>query len=375
MHPGAALLFSVLLVLTASGARASAAEASLALNEIQLLGSHNSYKQAMDPQNMAMLRQVNAPLAESLDYWHLPLAAQLDLGLRKLELDVFYDPAGQLFGRAGAGGSQFPVLHVQNLDDRSHCANLLHCFAQLLAWADANPGHLPLFVSFNAKDEIIDQPGFLRPEPFGEDAWMALDAELRAVVGDRLITPAEVFATGVLRWPRLADARGRFVLVLDEGGDKRRQYASRWRERAMFSNLPERAPGAAILVVNDPLTEFDRIQRLVRAGFIVRTRADADTREARTGSVERRDAAFASGAQLVSTDYYLPAQHLGGDYRVVMPGGGIARCNPLLAPGCVLNGNGVRSDLEDRDRVDRDREIAPTSGPRPDTSPADAAFP
>lgn len=337
MRLSIALLLSVLLVSTALGIRALAAEASLALNEIQLLGSHNSYKQAMDPENMAVLRQVNPPLAESLDYWHVPLAAQLDLGLRKLELDVFYDPAGQLFGRGGAGRSQFPVLHVQNLDDRSHCDNLLHCFAQLVTWADANPGHLPVFVSFNAKDQVIDQPGFLRPEPFGEDAWMALDAELRAVLGDRLITPAEVFATGVLRWPRLPDARGRFVLVLDEGGDKRRQYASRWRERAMFANLPEQAPGAAILIVNDPLADFDRIQRLVRAGFIVRTRADADTREARTGSVERRDAAFASGAQLVSTDYYLPAQHLGSDYRVAMPGGGIARCNPLQPEACILN--------------------------------------
>ena len=80
-----------------------------------------------------------------------------------------------------------------------------------------------------------------------------------------------------------------------------------------------------MLVVNDPVGEFERIQRLVRQGFIVRTRADANTVEARTGDVTRRDRALASGAQLVSTDYYLSAAHFGQDYVVRVPGG--MRCN------------------------------------------------
>ena len=103
----------------------------------------------------------------------------------------------------------------------------------------------------------------------------------------------------------------------------------------MFANLPETEPGAAVLIVNDPIADFERIQRLVRAGFIVRTRADANTLEARSGDVTRRDRAFASGAQLVSTDYYLPAAHFGTDYVVALPDG--MRCNPLLrAEACRL---------------------------------------
>jgi hypothetical protein len=292
----------------------------------------------MDPERMAALRDANASLALALDYSHLPLQDQLDAGLRKLEIDVFYDPDGKLFGRADgpAGTSAFPVLHVQNLDDRSHCANLLDCLSRVVAWSADHPGHLPVFVSFNAKDDVVEQPGFVRPLPFGEDAWLALDAELRAVLGQRLLTPADVFADGPLRWPALDTARGRVLTILDEGGDKRRVYASRWRERAMFANLPDGHDGAAILIVNDPLAEFERIQSLVRAGYLVRTRADADTREARTGDTRRRDAAFASGAQLVSTDFYLPAP-FGNDYRVTLPGGGAGRCNPLLVEGgCVL---------------------------------------
>lgn len=336
-----------LLAMLSLGCAASAAPPpdDLRLNEIQVLGSHNSYKRAMDPQRLAELREVNENLAQALDYAHVPLSAQLCLGVRKFELDVFYDPDGAQFARAEApaGTSSFPVLHVQNLDDRSHCRHLLECLAELVAWSDAHPQHVPIFLSFNAKDAVIDQPGFLRPQPFGEDAWMALDAELRAALGERLMTPAEVFRSGALAWPTLAEARGRFLALLDEGGDKRRQYASRWRERAMFANLPETSDGAAMLVINDPVAEFERIRALVSAGYLVRTRADADTREARSGDVARRDAAWASGAQLVSTDYYLPAGDFGTGYQVVLPGGGAARCNPvLLSNACRVPAVGRR---------------------------------
>jgi len=302
--------------------------AGLRLNEIQVLGSHNSYKLAMPADNFAALHELNATTAASLEYWHIPLTEQLDLGVRKLELDIFFDPRMQLFENRSNGRSQFPVLHVQNLDDRSSCLNLIACLEQLVAWSDEHPQHVPIFLSFNAKDDVIDRPGFVIPFPFGEDAWMAMDAELRAILGPRLIVPAEVFATGTLRWPDLATVRGRFVAILDEGGDKRATYANRWRGRAMFANLSERQPGAAIMIVNDPLTHFDRIQRLVRAGYIVRTRADADTREARLGDNRRRDRALASGAQLISTDYYRPADHFGTAYVVAVPEK--IRCNPLL---------------------------------------------
>jgi len=319
---------------------AAAHAADLHLNDVQLLGSHNSYKQSMAPERMAALREVNPDLARALDYQHPPLAEQLDLGLRKLELDVFYDPAGALFDRArtpDGARSAFPVLHVQNLDDRSHCANLLHCLAQIRTWSQAHPRHLPLFMSFNAKDAVVDQPGFVRPLPFAEDAWMALDAELRAGLGARLLSPADVFDGERLNWPALDAVRGRVLAILDEGGDKRRTYASRWRERAMFATVPAGEPGAAILIVNDPVAEFGRIQQLVRDGYVVRTRADADTAEARSGDTTRRDAAWASGAQLISTDYYLPDEQFATGYRVSVPGGGVGRCNPLRqVEACTL---------------------------------------
>lgn len=307
---------------------APAAEEPLRLNEIQVLGSHNSYKLAMTAERFAALSAENPDTARSLEYTHEPLTAQLDLGIRKLELGVFYDPDGALFPGRVRSGSAFPVLHVQNLDDRSSCPDLLTCLTEIKRWSEAHERHVPIFISFNAKDAAIDRPGFIRPLPFDEDAWLAMDAEIRSVLGARLIEPAEVIGSEGIRWPLLEAARGGYLAILDEGGTKRATYAARWQERAMFANLPESEPGAAVLIVNDPIESFERIQTLVRQGFIVRTRADADTREARTNDTRRREAALASGAQLVSTDYYRPAAHFGTDYQVRIPGG--MRCNPLL---------------------------------------------
>jgi hypothetical protein len=80
--------------------------------------------------------------------------------------------------------------------------------------------------------------------------------------------------------------------------------------------------------VNDPVADFDRIQKLVKAGFLVRTRADADTAEARANDPARRDKALASGAQFVSTDYPDPDPAL-SPYRVRLPDGVVARPNPV----------------------------------------------
>ena len=71
------------------------------------------------------------------------------------------------------------------------------------------------------------------------------------------------------------------------------------------------------------------------AGYLVRTRADADTKESRFNDTRRREAALASGAQYVSTDYLWPDPRFPGGYQVRLPGGVVARCNPVRRPdGC-----------------------------------------
>jgi hypothetical protein len=65
----------------------------------------------------------------------------------------------------------------------------------------------------------------------------------------------------------------------------------------------------------------------VNQGFLIRTRADADTREARSGDTARREAALASGAQFISTDYQDPDPRFGTGYAAKLPDGAVTRCN------------------------------------------------
>ena len=303
------LFFCALLV----AQYAMAASSPLTINQIQFVGSHNSYKQAMSPLIYKALHLLDAEVAESLEYWHEPLADQLDLGLRKLEIDLFYDARDQ----------SFPVGHAQIIDMNSHCDTLLVCLQEVRVWSEKNPRHTPIWISFNLKDQAI--PVLPDPEPFTAAALDALDTQLRGALGPQLIWPADVQG---LRWPTLEEARGKVLLILDEGGAKRDWYYNNWQTRPMFTNAPEGHPAAAVMIINDPIKNFARIQRLVKAGYLVRSRADADTREARANDTRRRDQAFASGAQAISTDYYLPATHFGNDYQVAIAGG--IRCNPVL---------------------------------------------
>ena len=45
------------------------------------------------------------------------------------------------------------------------------------------------------------------------------------------------------------------------------------------------------------------IDALVKQGYLVRTRSDENTEQARTDDTTRRDLALSSGAQMISTDY------------------------------------------------------------------------
>ena len=305
----------LLLILSTQITLSEDSEMGISINQIQFVGSHNSYKQAMPDSFVKQLMKVNPKLLESLDYEHIPLGDQLDLGIRKLELDIFYR----------AEDKRFLVGHVQQIDMSSNCESLRICLTQIISWSDDNPSHSPIWISFNAKDNYI--LGLPTPEVFTPEAFLLMDSIFEEMFGDKLIRPRDIVD---LQWPFLSEARGKFILILDESGIKRDIYFEGWKQRPMFTNAPEGHPAAAIMIINDPIGQFDEIQRLVKAGYMIRTRADADTREARDNDTRRKVAAFESGAQAVSTDYYIPATHFGNEYQVSLPEP--VQCNPITAP-------------------------------------------
>jgi hypothetical protein len=332
------------------------------LNQLQVLGTHNSYHVAPEP----ALQQALGDRARNYDYTHRPLAEQLSrLQIRQFELDVFADPEGGRYAEPAAlgraAGLQAPgpamrqpgvkVLHVQDIDYRTTCETLVACLGEIRDWSRGNPGHVPIMILIEAKDSVPRGNGmpFVEPIPFGVEELRALDAEIRSVFDDdHLITPDRVRgrhatleeAVRTDGWPLLGESRGKILFALDNTGEHRTRYLEgnpSLEGRVMFVSSPPGEPSAAFLKLNDVMgDEAARIRQMVEAGYLVRTRADIPTEEGRTGDTTRRDRAFASGAQYVSTDYP-EVSPFGSGYIARLPGAEhlAARCNSVTAPaGC-----------------------------------------
>jgi hypothetical protein len=309
----------------------------LRVDHIWSIGTHNSY-------------HLRSPLYPSgppdeFDYEHAPLDVQLtEQGVRKFELDVFWDVENELF----------VVHHVNYADQNSSCASLLVCLAILREWSLAHAGHQPIFVFIEPKGLYFpSEPYVQSDEPVCDRPahevchYDALDAEVRSVLDpvggpDLLVTPDEVrgahatLKEAILQdgWPTLRETRSRFIVVmLDEGFDRSRYVDGNpsLAGLAMFVTSHETRDDAAVIKIDDPGSNLARIQEDVALGYVIRTRADS-LNDAWVNDTTRREAALASGAQVISTDFPVPGI-LGNGYFAAIPGGTPSGCIPITTAG------------------------------------------
>ncbi len=391
------LLIAILLLVTSASAQTKSKEFSnapkkLKINQLQVLGTHNSYAQPVDSNVLAfadpifknMMGQMmpmmpadqkaiyeeyhpnEVLMSEGLAYDHPPLKNQLDAGLRSLEIDVYYDPTGNRFNdpaayrlmrskgvtnlapfkTEGLEKPGFKVLHVADFDFRTHCNTLKACLTELKEWSETHPNHIPIFILLEVKDQKI--PIFPNPSevlPFDSTAFAALDKEVLDVLGrKKIITPDDVrgkyktLEEAVLanNWPTLDKARGKFIfLMLPAINEAAMQpyFAGRpsLEGRVMFVRSTPGAPHSAFLLLDNSIVRKQDIQKYVQQGYLVRTRSDIETYEAKVNDYTRANAAFESGAQVISTDFFRPGNKYKTSYVVKLPGGGVARCNPVNA--------------------------------------------
>lgn len=400
-------MLSLMLALLAAEPSAQAAQTAR-MNDILAVGTHNSYKAAIPAEELAAMVAAAGPGALGVDYSHRPLAEELDAGARQLEIDVVRDPDGGRFAQpktafgkgfipspawaAAMAKPGYKVLHMQDVDFRSTCVTFVECLTQIRTWSKAHPDHAPILILLNAKEGASSFPGGVAALPFDEQAFDALDAEIRSVFSDtQLITPDQVQGKrATLReavttdgWPALSASRGKVFFALDEGPEKIAAYRGARKSlegRAMFVNTDEASPAAAYLTLNDPIGQKARIAAAVKAGFMVRTRADADTVQARKADVSMRTAAFVSGAQYVSTDYLWADPRLPGNYTVRLTGGEAATCNPVrMAKGCdkpfeSVAGAPVQGYLNPAQRPDLTKTLAAPPAVGSPRAIADAAI-
>lgn len=335
----------------------------LRLHELQVIGTHNSFHLPLEADEFALLEELDAAQAAQRTYAHVPLGEQLaEQRVRQLELDLFVDTQGGRYAdpalarRAGGtplgpemGEPGIKVLHEQDVDFRSVCPTLVACLTEVEAWSDANPDHVPVAIHLQLKDGplVFDVADQAVPEPWDAEQLDALDAEIASVFEpDDLITPDDVrgeratLEEAVLagEWPTLGESRGKVLFLMINAEPYRGRYLdghAGLAGRLLFVNAAPGQPHSAYFGVDDPLAEGDRIRELVELGYLVRTRSDTPGVEADANDATRLEAALASGAHWISTDYPGPdgaGPQLGTDYVAQLPGFAPARCNPLTAP-------------------------------------------
>ncbi|WP_243866232.1 phosphatidylinositol-specific phospholipase C1-like protein [Actinophytocola oryzae] len=339
------------------------------LNQIQAIGSHNSYHLEVSAAEKAIRIQQAPDNEHEFEFTASPLAEQLSSqNVRQVEFDVWADPDGGLFANpllrqlAGLGAYEpamaqpgTKVLHAQDVDYYSRCLTLVSCLRGVKSWSDSHPSHMPIAILLEFNDDPLWYPGTTEvvpgtvvPVEWTKARMVSLENELLSVFPrNRIITPDDVRKPGKTLeqsiktdgWPTIGSSRGKVMFLMDQ-----KDFDTKYRNayvagnpslegRLMFSQSTPGQPDAAFLkrYVWDAGGPAE-ITNLVRQGYLVRTRADADTLQARANDTTDRDAALASGAQWVSTDYPAPglANRWGSPYYVAIPGGTVARCNPVL---------------------------------------------
>ncbi|EEY23921.1 acid phosphatase [Verticillium alfalfae VaMs.102] len=321
------------------------------MNQIQCVGSNNSYHLQPSPEELVTIEQFIPGSSRDLKYSQAALDIQLNYqSIRSLELDVFADPKGGHYAKplirklANLPYDQDPrwrergtkVLHIADGDVHTTCVTLKHCLELVKSWSDAHRAHIPLpiLIEFNESDPGLVLLGGAKAIPWNDEKLLAgLDAEIRAIFpADRLIVPDDLrrgvptnltLEDAVLErgWPDLDSARGRVFFLMDNGpGDADCAFRK--------LNNPTGAANTAA------------IQRAVQLNYWVRTRADVPLETLFSNDTTgMRDAALASGAQVVSTDFqqYGMSSPSGVDYAVRLEGGRAARCNPVVGHQCVVD--------------------------------------
>lgn len=180
-------------------------------NQLQVLGTHNSYHtlapepilKLLDSSLAKALLPPEAFLPQAWEYQHWALAQQLDAGIRSFELDVHPDPEGGLYSApaflklAGADVQLsdpayqqpgYKVLHTPDIDVGTNCVTLVECLKAVRTWSQANPSHVPITIvletSFGETDLI---------EAVGDSAKTLINGQLAASAGgpQALIVPPQ----------------------------------------------------------------------------------------------------------------------------------------------------------------------------------------
>ena len=304
------------------------------LSNIQVIGSHNSYKKVMNKKLYDSI-QKKEPNVSSLYYDHIAITDQLNLGLRNLELDIWKDEKGGKYahpkGEEVTGipyewkeemqKTGFKVFHIPDFDYETHHPDFVKQLDDLKTWSEKNPNHETVFITLELKDDKNDESSTFLLNDIREINHLILNH----LGAKHLITPKEITRTNKqIGWPTIDEARGKFVWIIDNTDYRRDLFDElSLTESNVFLNVDPEHPKAGCMIINNPTDE--RIPDYTKRGFIIRTRADEGTKQARNNDYSTFEQAKNSGAQIITTDYYLPSSLFPSTYKVVFENGSYVR--------------------------------------------------
>ena len=233
-------------------------------------------------------------LARTLDYAHAPLPKQFDIGVRQIELDVWSDPHGRQVRASRRSRSQQGVQHPGQPGDerarasrsstrptstRTRRASPSCCAsASCSTWSDAHPGHVPIDVHIEMKDDKATEPMFAGAR--ARDPARCSTARRSS----RPTTCAAMRRRWAQRSARTAGRRSAPCAARSTSRSTTKGFRAAYlvghpslRGRLIFTPSAPGQDDAAFAKLNDPVADAAKIKAALAAHMIVRTRADADT--------------------------------------------------------------------------------------------------
>lgn len=276
------------------------------MNEIAVMGTHNSYQlKATLPKRalMRILQIISFGNVKNKAVFEMDtLTEQLEHGIRNLEIDIeTIDNDGDI---------SFIVSHDPIFDNVSSAYDFEKALEEILLWSENNPGHLPVYLLIEPKGEV---PAINNMKNFNVDYALELDKLLKNTLGNKLLTPQQAMGKydtfeqmrKADAWPTLEESSGKIIILLHHC-NVTNDYINTdptIKSQAMFPMLRFNEINkyyASFILENDPSTASTNKEETVSENkLMVRTRAD-DFDEF---SKERYLATEDCGSHIITTDY------------------------------------------------------------------------
>lgn len=276
------------------------------INEIAVLGTHNSYQMLATPQKRVLenVRNIlsSGDKGKKRDFEMDTYTEQLERGIRNLEIDIeTVDKDGNI---------SFIVTHDPITDNVSSAYDFAKGLEEIALWSDNNPNHLPVYLLIEPKGKV---PSINHMKNFSAEYARVLDKIISEALGERLLTPKSMMekyeSLEEMRmsdgWPTLREAAGKIIVLLHPC-DATQEYINidiSLSSQAMFPALNFESIDksyTAFILDNDPADAAENNKKSVgEKNIMVRTRADNYP----TFSEEKYNYADICGSHIITTDY------------------------------------------------------------------------